>query len=758
MAEPESFPNARRAAHGTGVVAFRSNSAVSPYAFEPQPAEAEAGGEFDARQFLGMLLRRAWLIVGILFLGLAGATGYVLSVKPQYRAVASVEVQRQESQIIKEGEVQPMTIADREHMATQIALLRSRTLAERVAELLDLPSDADYAPASLSRADRLSRATTVVMGKIQVAPVAQSRVIEIRYESTDPQEAARVANTLVDSFIQTTLERRYNATAYARTFLEERLASTKASLEEAERKLVAYSRSQKILDLSAAGGTATGGSLDATSLVALNQSLSTAQAERIEAEQRFNQVRANGAARESLSSQAISEMRSERAKLFSEYQEKSSRFTPEFPEMKELAAQIKALDEELATERGSILSVLEGEYRAALGRETALRARVEELKNQVQDVRTRSIDYTIIAREVDTLRSQYDALLQRFKEVSIASGLGTSQVSIVDRAEAPRKPFSPNLPRTLLLAAVLSMMLGVGLAMILEYLDDTIKHPDDIKNKLGLALIGVTPKLNVKEEVINQLGDPRSTISEAFASARTALQFATDSGAPKTMLVTGMRPSEGKTSSATGLAVSFGNVGRRVLIIDADMRRPSFTTDPGASIGLSGLLTSEAPLRDNVVAGAVENVFLLPAGVIPPNPAELLSGPRLGRILEEASLLFDIVIVDSPPVLGFADAPLLSTACECTVVVIQAGGIRRPTALRTLERLDAARANIVGVILTKFDTKKSGDSIAYGYGYQYAYKYRVESTEADAEKRLRKRVSLFAGGDAANTGRNREND
>jgi capsular exopolysaccharide synthesis family protein len=720
---------------------------------EPEPVGFESAPEFDVRQFLATLLRRAWLIVGIFILGIAAATAYVLLVEPKYRAIASVEVQRQESQIIKEGEVQPTVIADSEHMATQVALLKSRALAERVAELLDLPADEKFADQTLPRAARLAQATERLAQRVTITPVARSRVIEVRFESTDPAQAARVANTLADTFIQTTLERKYNATAYARNFLEERLASTKASLEEAERNLVAYSRDQQILDLAAtsapASSASTSGvaSLDTTSLIALNQALSTAQAERIDAQQRFNEARATGAARESLENQALGDLRTERAKLVSEFQEKSSRFTPEFPEMKELAARIAALDKEIADERGSILAVLEGEYRAALGREEALKARVEELKAQVQDVRTRSVDYTILSREVDTLRSQYDALLQRFKEVSIASGIGTSQVSIVDRAEPPRKPFSPNLPRTLMLAAVLSLMLGIGLAMFLEYLDDSIKHPDDIKNKMGLALIGVIPKLKGKENIIAQLQDARSQVTEAFASVRTALQFATDSGAPKVIHITGVRPSEGKTSCVTGLAISFAGIGKRVLIIDADMRRPSFMADPGVSVGVSGLLTSEASLRDNVIPGAVENVFLLPAGVIPPNPAELLSSPRLSRILEDASLLFDVVLVDSPPVLGFADSPTLSAACEATVLVLQAGGVRRPTALRTLDRLQAARGHIIGAILTKYDLKKAGDNIAYGYGYGYRYYYAYGQEERgrrlSAEARARKKIRLF---------------
>jgi capsular exopolysaccharide synthesis family protein len=751
MAEFDNIPGGRRAMQDGGVIPFRQPSGVSTAVLDPEPASEEQGGQFSPRRFLGILVRRAWLILGILAMGVAGAFAWFLSQTPMYRASATLEFQRQESQVIKQGEVQPVSIADGEYMATQMALLRSRALAERVAELLDLPSDAGFANPASDRAARLTQAAGAITRGLKVATVARSRIIEVSFENADPATAARVANTTAEAFIQTTLERKYNATAYARSFLEERLASTKASLEEAERNLVAYSRDKQILDLSgtSAAGTAgtQGGSLDTTSLIALNQALTTAQAERITAEQRFTEARASGVAREALESAPLSALRAERLKLNSEYQEKSARFTPEFPAMKELAARIESIDKEIDAERARILTVLEAEYRAAQGRETLLQARVEQLKGQVQDLRTRSIDYTILAREVDTLRAQYEALLQRFKEVSIASGIGTSQISIVDRAEPPGRPFEPNLRRTLTLAIFFSLVIAIGLAMFLEYLDDSVAHPDDIKTKLGLALLGVIPKLKGKESVIGQLQDARSQVTEAFASVRTALQFATDSGAPKVIHITGVRPSEGKTSCVTGLAISFAGIGKRVLIIDADMRRPSFMADPGVSVGVSGLLTSEASLRDNVIPGAVENVFLLPAGVIPPNPAELLSSPRLSRILEDASLLFDVVLVDSPPVLGFADSPTLSAACEATVLVLQAGGVRRPTALRTLDRLQAARGHIIGAILTKYDLKKAGDNIAYGYGYGYRYYYAYGQEERgrrlSAEARARKKIRLF---------------
>ena len=568
-------------------------------------------------------------------------------------------------------------------------------------------------------------------------------VIEVRVQGPYSAETARIVNALAENFIEMNLERRYNATSYARNFLEERLQTTKTALEEAERKLINYSREEGILDLSSIGGSEIGSSLDATSLMALNTSLAAAQNDRITAEQAYNEARDNAATREVLDSPAIQKLGERRSELTSDYQEKLGKFKPDYPEMLELTARIEAIDRDIAKERANIVGSLEAAYRAAVAREGALKLRVEELKGQVQDLRGRSVDYNILSREADTLRGQYDALLQRFKEVSIASGIGASQVSIVDRAEVPKLPFDPDLRSDLIRALVLSLAVAIGLALLLEYIDDTIKTPDDIKQKLGLAVIGTVPRLKGRINVAAQLRDPKSAISEAFSSARTALQFATASGAPRSLLVTGIRPGEGKTSTTLSMAVSFANAGKRVLIVDADLRRPSFASAAGASVGLSGYLTQNVVLRNQVVPGAFDNVYLLPAGVIPPNPAELLTSPRFRELIEEAQEMFDLVIVDSPPVLDFADSPALSAVCDATILVLQAGNIRRPAALRTIDRLYEAKGYIVGAILTKFDARRAD----YAYGYNYGYGYNLESKGVSAETKRRRRILVFNNAD-----------
>lgn len=711
--------------------------------YSREPYDDYEGG-FDFWTTLRTLLRRKFMIAAIVILGTLVAAVLTLRVVPLYRATATIEIQRQETRIMESGSVEPASIADNEFMATQYALLKSRVLAERVVEVLDLSSNEAYADQTLKREAKVRSAAGAINDNLSVSPEGRSRVVKVSFVSADPADAARVTNTLVESFIEGSLERKYNNTAYARKFLEERLATTKVALEDAERRLVDYAQQQGILEV----GTETrNASLDVNSLVALNDELSKAQTERIDAEQRYRQVLNNTATQQYLESDDLKRLRSSRSNLTAEYQEKLGTFKPDYPDMLKLQARIDALDAEIASEKTSIVLAAEGTFKAAVAKEASLASRIEELKSDVQDMRGRKIDYTILQREVDTARAQYEALLQRLKEVSIAGGVGSSQVSIVDRAIAPALPFEPNLPRSLIQALILSLGLGVGLAFALNYIDDTIKTPEDVKQKLGLPALGVIPKARGREANITEaLKDPRSPIAEAFFSARTALEFTTTSGAPRSLVVTSTRPSEGKTSTTISLGMSFAKAGRRVLIIDADMRKPSFVANAEDSVGLSGLLTHDQSLLDNVVGSVTEGLFLLPSGVIPPNPAELLSSARLPDILAEAAMHFDLVIVDSPPVLSFADAPVLGSLCDATILVLESGSIRRPAAVRTVERLIDANANVVGAVLMKFDAKKSGyDNGQYYYAYgKGAYEYGSRRVKDD--KRGRRKVKHFVEG------------
>jgi capsular exopolysaccharide synthesis family protein len=364
---------------------------------------------------------------------------------------------------------------------------------------------------------------------------------------------------------------------------------------------------------------------------------------------------------------------------------------------------------------------LGGRYRQALAAERALQGRVDSLKSELLGEEGRSIQYNIIQRDVDTNRALYDALLQRFKEVGVAGGIGTNNISIVDRALPASYAFKPNLLLNIILGLILGLLCGSAAAVGLEHLEDSELLPRGFQRKLGVPLLGVTPKLAGPTDVRTALMEPRSPLSESYFSILTSLQFSTPHGTPGTVMLTSAQAKEGKSTTSLALALGLLRIGSRVLLIDADMRNPSLHKTFGRPLesGLSNLLTGKGKLKDYIQETGTPNLSLLMAGQVPPNPAELLSGDAVARLIAEAAKQFDHVIVDGPPVLGLADAPLLSRAVESTVLVIEAGRTSAAQARHAVERLFAVQGHIIGAILTKFDVRSAG----YGYGYGYDYQY-----------------------------------
>lgn len=667
-----------------------------------------------------------WLILGAVAVALAGAIVVTFLTTPLYRSTAVLEVNPPEVEILTDQRYRP-TGGDRDFLATQYGLLASRSLAQRVAQELNLPANPEFIPGEADRATKLKIATGILAGNFEVEPVIGSRLISIAYVSESPVLAAQITNSFADNFINSNLERRYEASSYARRFLERQIATLKTELEKSERQLVAYAQRQGIINTG--GGTnaddSSSGdvnSLQGGQLITLNAALADAQSKRIAAEQRYRQSRSFGNTSDVNASTAG--LRAQRATLEAEYQRKLASFRPEYPDMVALRAQIDALGQQIRQEAttvsGGRSNTLLAEYQAAAAEERSLLGRVNQLKAFVLNLRGRSIQYTILQREVDTNRSQYDALLQKYKEVGISGGIGTNTVSVVDRAESPGGPYKPNLMLNLLVGLFFGLLGGIGAALALEFLNDTIKTPDDVRNKLRLASLGVIPKKKGTGALSEELEDQSSPISEAYFSLRTALQFTTDTGAPKSLLITSTRAAEGKSSTTLALAQNFARLGNSVLLIDGDLRKPAFVTGLDPDEGLSKLLTNADPLHKHVLKTQFDNLSLIPCGPLPPNPAELLASPRLRAILAEATSQFDMVIVDGPPVLGLADAPLLSAVCASTLIVIESGKTRTKAAIDALNRLRASGGHIVGAVLNKFRHQSHG----YGYGYSYEpYRY-----------------------------------
>ena len=739
-------------------VVIQRNRALAT-ASGPSSFDDEADGlGFNFLHYWYMLVRHARLVASAVGAGLVLGLVATLLTTPLYRATVTIQIDPRVINVTGVQGVEPVqTTGDRDDLQTQIALLRSRSLAERVVDRLNLADDSNFMapsggvkstikrllgrePRPTNAADRAARekaAAGVLLAHLTIDPVRGSRLVKITYESSNPAMAARVANAVADNFIGANLDRRFDASSYARKFLEERIAQVKAKLEDAERQLVAYAAAQKLVtvgDSSHDTAEATAStSLAAANLIEMNSALAKAREDRILAEQKWREAQANSGATspDLMVDPTIQALRGSRAQLEAQYQQKLAIYKPDYPDMVQLRAQMDGIDQQLALAATHAKQSLRAQYQVALHQEQALQGQVDSLTSGVLDQRQRSIQYNIIEREVDTNRTLYDGLLQRYKEIGVAGDLSANNISVVDHAEPPHRPFSPNLPLNLGLMSGLGLLIGLGAAFLLESLDETIKTPDDVEGKLGIPLLGAIPLLDKGMTAREAMLDGRSVFSEAYYSVRTALQFSTSEGVPANLLVSSARPAEGKSTTAVALATNFAKLGMRVLLVDGDLRNPSLHRVIGGenSAGLSNYLTGRGSIAQLAQPTEQPDLAFMSCGPLPPNPAELLAGPQMRQLFEEAREHFDLLVIDGPPVMGLADAPLLASAAEGTVIVIEAGYTKRGLVAAALRRLETGGARVLGAVLTKLDVKGAG----YGYGYHdYGYSYDYGAPQIQA--------------------------
>lgn len=676
-----------------------------------------------------------WLVLGAIGVGLAGAVIITLLTRPVYRASVTLEANPPTFDVTdgqnSDQQQQGPNVSAAAFVATQVGLIQSRSVAQRAAQDLNLANNPDMVPQDMDASKRLRLATTEITRNLKVSPPDLGELITFSYESTSPQLAAGVANAVADSFINSAIQRRYESSAYARNFLERQINKTRSELENSERSLVAYAQSQGIINTASAdpstgqaSGSSDTNSLQGQSLVQLNQALAQATATRVAAEGAYRQALATGPTTDV--TQSTMALQQQLAQLQADYQQKRTFMKADHPDMVSLRSQIAELQRQIAKEAARVTSgrtnTLLQQYRAAAAAENALKARVAQLKGDVLNLRGRSIQYTILQREVDTNRALYDALLQRYKQIGVAGGIGVSPVSIVDRADVPRLPFKPNLFLNLILGLGLGLFAGVGGAVGLELMNDTIKTKQDVRRKLALSCVGTIPRTPAKETFVEDLRNPASILSEAYSAVVAALRFSTESGLPKVLLLTSTRPGEGKSSSALALAQNFARSGMSVLLIDADLRKPAFrgTKD---EIGLSKLLTTDDKIDDHAVQTHYRNLWLLPSGPLPPSPADLLSTGRIRKIITEASERFEMVVIDGPPTLGLADAPLLAAAAANVLFVVESSRTRTRAAVEALNRLEVTETHIIGALLTKATDSSETYGYRYGYGYGYGSGY-----------------------------------
>lgn len=697
------------------------------------------------QQYRRIVMRWKFVILGVTVACLLLGLLVTVLMTPKYTATVTVEIARDANQVTSfQGVERETTAIDQEFYQTQYGLLKSRGLSERVALQMRLVDDPKFyamfkykneQPAFnlvngrypvTGRAERQRVAGKILIDNLSIDPTRLSRLVDIAFTSPDPTFSARVANAWAENFIQTNLERKIQATSYGRDLLERQLVLQKNKLDESQRQLVAYATQQGIINLPAQGASTTGPatserSIVADDLAALNTALAQATMERIQAEARVSATGGAGASTEALRNQAINTLRQRRAEFAAEYQRLMVQFEPGYPAAQALKSQIDQLDKAIAREEARVTGSIQADYQEAVGRERALQARVNELKSSYLDNRRRSIQYNIFQQEVDTNRSLYDGLLQRYKEIGIAGGVGINNVSVVDTAEVPQKPSSPRILINMLVSLIAGLALGTLAAVILEQMDEAIADPADLERRIGLPLLGTIPKVKDGTSPRAELLDRKSDLVDAYLAINTNLGFTTEHGVPRSFSVTSTRPAEGKSTTALALATMLARAGKNVILVDGDMRSPSVHHLGGVDHdrGLSNFLAGDDVVEVLTFPMNDLGFTAMSAGPIPPNAAELLTGNRFGVLIERLLEAYDHVVIDSPPVMGLADAPLIASRVEGVVYAVESHGIRSTLVRTALSRLDAANAHIFGAVLTKFEERKA----QYGYGYEYGYGY-----------------------------------
>ena len=734
---------------------IRPDNMLAPYVVAAPATEID--DSLHLRDLLRIIYKRKWWILSITLLMLVVATLNTLMETPLYRATTTIQIDRTAQRVVdyRDATGQAEQYDDGSFLQTQFELLRSKALAERVMETLRL--DLDRKPSAgataatgqskdeevTERSDWIGRIMTTLRkrsepsvkdmqtldresvigslrGSMQVDPIPNSRLVRIHVTGADPALAARVANAWTDAYIKTNLERKVDASSYARTFLEQELGKSKVRLEESENSLVQYTRQKQILSVDEKSNPLT------TNYTDFSSALAKAEQDRIRAEANYDEVkRTSSASRDLLENKALGTFRESKAKLELEYQDQLRTYKPGHPKMQALQAQIEVAEQRIQSESKAITASVEITSKAALdsakSQEERLRSRVESAKRGILDVQDQGIRFNILKREVDTNREMYSGLLQRLKEVGVTAQVGTNNVAVVDKADVPLFPFRPDVGRGAMTGLLLGLMAGLALAFVIEYMDDSIKFPDEVERFTGLPLIGVIPRVNVSKGSPEDQAtrDPRSALAEAYRSLRTALQFSTSKGAPRTIVVTSCTKNEGKTTTAMSLAVALSQMGKRVLLVDGDMRNPTlhrmFNTDH--STGLSNILSSDVDPISVTRTTEFPNLYLITGGPLPPNPAELLSGPAMLKLLDPGASQFDHILIDAPPILGIADSIILCNHVDASLFVIESAKTRKASIRNAIRRLRQAGRAPLGAILTKMGSEMT----MYGYESDFYY-------------------------------------
>jgi capsular exopolysaccharide synthesis family protein len=736
----------------------------------PRPAAASLKSLFPADSDthvldrLNAIYKYRYVIATFFLLVMLGVTIMTYTTTPLYRATTSVLIEDDRAATVAGFNTTTTTTEYQDpepYYQTQLRILTGRELATKVVTKLHLEQIPEFNGQGVQRTGLAAVIDTMkssargavrmvtggdepaahaggkptpadlantFLGAVTVDQVRGSRLVNVSVTSADPRFAAKAADTLAEEYVQFNFEYRTAATRKSLDFLADEIAKQQKKVEDSERAMAQYRENNNALSLEDRQNTVV------SSLNQVNDQYTRVRTERLQKEAQYKQIKSLpvaslGDAPAVAANPTVQTHRSRLAELQRQRVQLAERYGPKNPQVIENANAIDDTTKQYVAALQAAVESIRNEYEAALATERRLAGALEESKSAAMDLNRKSVSYTVLEREAQSNRQIYEALLQRQNELQIVSNSGGNNVRLMDHAVVPGRPFTPDVRRNYLLGALAGLLLSLGLVLVMDYLDDTVKTPEDITRRLKLPFLGLVPAVKTGSPLLSQAAPHE--YGEAFRALRTSLVFSSGVEGTRVIALTSAQPLEGKTTTACNMAIALAYGGSRVLLIDADMRRPSVARTLGIenNVGLSHLLTAQATARQAIRRTDVQNLWVMTAGVTPPNPSELLASDRMKTLISNVQHgPFDWVIIDTPPVLAVTDAVIIAPAVSGVVFVVGSEMTQRRLAERAVETLQTSRPHLLGAVLNRVDIIRN----KYYYSRYYGYKYKNYYVKSDA--------------------------
>lgn len=705
--------------------------------------------------YLLILRKHQWLILSFLLAVVTIVSIATFRMQPVYSTTARVEIDRENSNVLpfQGADAYDYVMDSDNYIETEAKILTSETLALQTIRSTGLATHPEYssgegpsealASGSLANHKRPPE-LAAFLGSLTVKRVPNSRLLDVTFESTDPQLAARVVNAHIENFREENFRSRYQAIAQASSWLADQLDELKVKVQKSEDARIEYERKNQIWELDDKQNITT------QRLADLNKELTDAQSERMKKQALYEFAKSADpdSVPEMRGDIVLQDLNKKRSDVSALYSDGLAQYGPNFPKVQRLQGQIKEIEQLIDGEKKAIIEQMGNDFNAARQREMLLSQALDQQKAEANQMAERLVEYNILKREAEANKTLYDGMLTKLKEANIAGALKSSNIRIVDPAMVPSYPTRPAKTRNIALAFIVGLVGGIGLALLREYLDNTVKTPDDIETLARLPSLAVVPAFsdsngngrrgllkgvstssNGHDKRIELVAQhlPKSQMSEAFRALRTALLLSQADHPPQVILVTSALPREGKTTAAANLAVTLAQLGDRTLLIDADLRKPGvgrlLNLTDGKYAGLSSYLAGVSSLDlVTVPHPAIPNLAAIPTGPLPPNPADLLSSHKLADAVAELRTKFKFIVIDSPPIMAATDAVILSVQSDGVLLVVRSGETPKEAFTRTRDLLTSVKCRMLGVVLNAVDSSAPDYYYSYRY-YPYSYGY-----------------------------------